>query len=77
MISDALLMYLLGQIILLIVNLLGMKMPLMAFIGIVGSIILVTPTIESFEEYYPVALILILVNIILPTMAIFGYQKNR
>jgi hypothetical protein len=77
MISDDLLMYLLAQVILLAINLLGFRIPLMSFMGIIGSIILVVPTLDAFGEYYLISLILILVNIVLPTMSIFRYRGGE
>ncbi len=75
MISDAILMYLIFQIILLMINILGYtKIPLLFFFGIVGTVALSVPTIQAFGEYYMMAVILILINISLPVV---GLAKVR
>lgn len=67
MISDTLLIYLMFQIILMVINILGYtKIPLLFFFGIIGTIVLAVPTIQAFGEYYLMAIILILINISLP-----------
>jgi hypothetical protein len=55
------------QIVILIINILGFtKIPMLFFFGIIGTIILAIPTIQAFGEYYPMAVLLILINISLP-----------
>jgi hypothetical protein len=67
MIADSILIYLLFQIILLMINILGYtKIPMLFFFGIIGTIVLAVPTIQAFGEYYLMAIILILINISLP-----------
>lgn len=67
MISDSLLIYFMFQIVILIINILGFtKIPMLFFFGIIGTIILAIPTIQAFGEYYPMAVLLILINISLP-----------
>jgi hypothetical protein len=67
MIGDALLLYLVFQILILMINILGYtKMPLLYFFGIIGTIILAVPTIQAFGEYYLMAVVLILMNISIP-----------
>jgi len=71
MISDSLLIYLVFQIILLMINIMGYtKIPVLFFFGIIGTIVLAIPTIEAFGEYYLMAIILILINISLPVMGL-------
>jgi hypothetical protein len=71
MISDALLLYLTFQMILLMFNILGYsRISMMFFFAIIGSLILAIPTIQAFGDYYPMAILLIIVNISLPAIGL-------
>lgn len=71
MISDALLIYFMFQIVLLVINILGYtKIPLLFFFGIIGTVVLAVPTIQAFGSYYMMAVILILINISLPVVGL-------
>ena len=71
MITDDLLMYLLFQMILLMINVLGhKKFPLFSLFGILGAMILVIPTINAFGDYYMMAILLSVINIGFPTMTL-------
>ena len=71
MISDALLLYLIFQIIILMFNILGYsRIPMMWFFAIIGSVLLAVPTILAFGDYYLMAILLILVNISLPVIGL-------
>ena len=75
MIGDALLLYLVFQILILMINILGYtKMPLLYFFGIIGTIILAVPTIQAFGEYYLMAVILILMNISIPITGLIRWR---
>ena len=75
MITDDFLIYLLFQIILLMINLIGYsKIPFLGFIGIIGTIILAYPTAQAFEPYWQITIIFILVNLMVPVL---GFTKAR
>lgn len=77
MIEDAILMWLLGQMLLLVINLIGLRIPILSFVGIIGCILLAVPTMEAFAEYYFIALILILTNIVIPVLGIQEYRRHK
>jgi hypothetical protein len=71
MISDDFFVYLLVQIVLLTINLIGYsKIPILSFLGIIGTVMMAWPTVVAFGDYPQFALLLILVNISLPTIGI-------
>jgi hypothetical protein len=73
MITDDLFIYLMFQMIILAINLVGyFKIPYLGFIGIIATISVAYPTIVSFGDYYMMGVILILMNGTLPIM---GFTK--
>jgi hypothetical protein len=69
MIGDDFLVYFMFQIVILIINILGVtKVPMLSFFGIIGTIILAVPTIQAFGDYYLMAVLLILINISVPVV---------
>lgn len=71
MITDDFFIYLLIQIILLVVNLIGYsRIPILGFFGVIGTVLMAWPTVQAFGEYSNFALLLILINISLPTIGI-------
>ena len=71
MITDDMLIYLLFQLILLVLNILGhRKFPLFCLFGILGAMTLAIPTITAFGEYYMMAILLTVINIAFPTMSL-------
>jgi hypothetical protein len=71
MISDAMVIYFLGQIVLLIINTIAYtKLPYLGFIGVLGSLLIAADTIIAFDSYYMIAIILVLTNIIIPVWGI-------
>jgi hypothetical protein len=75
MITEDFFIFLLFQIILLSINLIGYsKIPYLGFIGIIGTLILAYPTAMAFSDYPEMTIILILVNIMIP---ILGINKAR
>lgn len=75
MITDTFMIYLLFQVILLMINLIGYsKLPFLGFIGIIGVIILAYPTAQAFEPYWQLTVILLLTNLMIPVL---GFSKAR
>ena len=73
MITDDLFIYLMFQMIILVINLAGyFKIPYLGFIGIIATLSVTYPTIIAFGDYYIMAVILLLMNGILPIM---GFTK--
>jgi len=73
MITDDLFMYLLFQMIILVINIVGyFKIPYLGFIGIIATLSISYQTIVSFGDYYIMAVILILLN---GTLPIIGFSK--
>jgi hypothetical protein len=70
-------MYLIGMIILLIINLIGYtKIPILCVFGIIGTMILAIPTVNAFDDYYMIAIILLIINIGLPVMGLAKVGHN-
>lgn len=77
MITDSLLMYLLFQLILLVVSVIGYKrIPFLLFMTIMGSIVIAVPTVTAFGEYYPMAIVLILINLMFPVIGLTRAVKS-
>ena len=78
MITDDLLMYMLFQLILLVINIIGFKkLPILLFFGIIGTVMLSVPTIEAFEDYYMMAILFIIVNISIPIIGLTTTMKGE
>jgi hypothetical protein len=78
MITDDLLVYLLFQLIILTINIIGLKkMPLMLFFGIIGTILLSVPTLIAFGDYYLMAVLFILINITIPIIGLSSTMKGK
>jgi hypothetical protein len=76
MITDDFFIYLLFQIIILMINLIGYsKIPFLGFVGIIGTIILAYPTAVAFQPYWQITIIFILVNLMIPVLG-FSKAKN-
>jgi len=77
-ITDSLLIYFLGQIVLLIINIIAYtKIPYISIIGIMGDLALAADTIIAFGNYYLIAVILILTNTIIPFLSIAKAVRGR
>ncbi|OGN87475.1 MAG: hypothetical protein A2Z74_04715 [Chloroflexi bacterium RBG_13_46_9] len=62
--------YFAAMLILLVTNIVGyVRIPILCYFGIVGVAILCVPTILAFGEYYWLAIVLILMNVMVPIMA--------
>jgi hypothetical protein len=73
MIGDELFMYLIFQIVILGINLIGyFKIPYLGFIGIIATLSVAYQTIVSFGDYWIMGVILLLINGTLPIM---GFTK--
>jgi len=71
MIDETFIIYLMFQIVLFVINLIGYKtIPILGFFGIIGSVILAIPTLNAFGDYYMMAFFLTLINISLPVIGI-------
>lgn len=71
MITDDFFIYLLIQIILLVINLIGYsKIPLLGAFGAIFTALLAWPTVQAFGTYSSFALMLIVINISLPAIGI-------
>jgi hypothetical protein len=74
MIGDELFMYLIFQIVILGINLIGyFKIPYLGFIGIIATLSVTYQTIISFGDYWIMAVILLLIN---GTLPIIGFTKT-
>lgn len=71
MISDAIVLYLMAQILLIAINLIGYsRIPILSIIGLIGGILVAIPTLDAFGDDYLIAIIPILVNITIPIMSL-------
>jgi len=78
MITDDLLVYLLFQLIVLTINIIGLrKLPLMLFFGLIGTILLSVPTLIAFDDYYMMAVIFILINMTIPVIGLSSAVKGK
>lgn len=78
MISDTFMMYLLFQIIILMINLIGYsKIPFLGIIGIIGTLILAVPTASAFEPYWQLSIILILTNLMIPVLGMTRARNGK
>ena len=67
----ALFMYLIGMLIILGINLVGyFKIPILCLFGIIGTLLLAPYTIIEFGDFWMLGMILILVNVGLPTIGL-------
>jgi len=77
MIADELMIYLLFQMVLLAINVIGyLKIRKLMILGILGSLLMAVPTLLGFGEYYLFSIILILINTLLPTFGILELREN-
>lgn len=77
MITDDILLYMLCQLIVLTINVIGIKkLPILLVIGIISTVMLSVPTIEAFDEYYMIGLLLIIVNITVPIIGLTTTLKG-
>jgi len=71
MITDDLFIYMLFQVILLLINIIGyFKIPLLSLFGILGTLALALPTVNAFNDYWMMALLLIMINMSLPVVGL-------
>jgi hypothetical protein len=71
MITDDLMLYMMFQLILFGINVVGyLRIPYLLFFGLIGTVLVSVPTINAFGDYYYIALVLILLNISLPVMGL-------
>ena len=67
MLSDTFVVFILGMLILLIVNYIGYtRMPILCLVGLIGTMLLAVDTLNGLGDYYMIGFILILVNTIIP-----------
>lgn len=67
MISDAIFMYLIFQMILLMLNILAYsKIPVIAIFTIIGTALVAVPTMIALDDYWIIGIILILINMSIP-----------
>ncbi len=68
MISDEFVIYFLAMLMMLVINLIGyLKVPILALLALIGTILLAPLAIIGFGDYYFFAFVLVFVN------AIFGF----
>jgi hypothetical protein len=61
----------------LTINVIGIKkLPILLVIGIISTVMLSVPTIEAFDEYYMIGLLLIIVNITVPIIGLTTTLKG-
>jgi len=78
MITSALAMYGIVQIILIIVNSVGYRnIPAMSIVGLIFGLIFMIPTYIAFDEYVPIALLLISINIAIPVISLVSMNKGE
>ena len=76
MITDDFFVYLLAQVVLLTINLIGYsKIPILSFLGIIGTVLMAYQTVIAFADYESFALLLILVNISIPAIGLTRREK--
>ena len=77
MISDDFVMYFVGMIVLLVINLIAYtRIPYLAIVGIIGTLLLTPGAIIGFGDYYFIAFILVLTNMMIPFLAINAARKG-
>lgn len=77
MISDAIVLYLLAQMMLLVINLIGYtRIPYLSVIAIIMNTLLIIPTLEAFGDDYMIALLPVLVNTVLPLISLTEARKR-
>jgi len=79
-VSLDLVVYFIAMIILFVLNVLGAvykQVRILTLYGIFGIAIMAVPTALAFIEYGPLALILILINIVVPVMSTVNNMKGR
>ena len=71
MITDDFFVYLLVQIVLFTINLVGYsKIPILSYLGAIGTVLMAYQTVIAFNDYESFALLLILINISLPVIGL-------
>lgn len=77
MISEEFFIYLLFQLIILVVNLLGYtKIPVMSFFAIGFELAIMVQTVIAFGDYWGMAIMFILMNLSLPIYALSHNMKG-
>jgi len=77
MITDELIIWLLFQLILFVINLVGFrKVPLLLFFGLIGSILIAIPTLIAFDEYIMMGFLLVIINTAFPVIALTHSLKR-
>lgn len=77
MIDDSILIYLVFQLILVIINVIGYtRIPVLMLFGIIGTLMITIPTIEGFGDYSMFAGFLIMINVCLPVIGLTRTVKG-
>jgi hypothetical protein len=77
MITDELIIWLLFQLILFVINLVGFrKIPILLFFGLIGSILIAIPTLMAFDEYIMMGFLLVMINTAFPVIALTRSLKR-
>ena len=78
MIDDSIILYLLFMLIMLMINIIGYtKIPFVSLIGLLGTVILAVPTVVAFGDHYTFALILLLLNTMIPVISIISSARGK
>ncbi len=78
MLADTLIAYLVFNLILLVVNVIGYtKLPFILIFTIIGTLLMAVPTVEGFgEDYYMFGILLLLINIGIPLAGLTKAAKG-
>jgi hypothetical protein len=78
MITDEMLIATLFMMIMLIINVIGYtKIPAVSFVGILGTMILTPQTLIDFGDYWMFGLILVLLNMVIPTVRLTSTLRSK
>jgi hypothetical protein len=77
MISDEFVIYLLFQMIILVINLIGfVRIPVLSFFAIIFEITILVQTVLGFGDYYVFAVNIAAMNLTLPIYSLSRYRKG-
>lgn len=77
MISDSFVIFMLGMLVILVINYIGYtRIPFLCIIGILGTIFIAADTISGMGDYYAIAFILVLANTVIAFAGLINSQRG-
>lgn len=78
MISDALLIYMLAMIFMIVLNIIGyLKIPILCLISLISTILLVVAVFNAFVGYEMIAFVFIIMNALIAFFGILNTRKTQ